>query len=349
MLRVMATTSPLGASETSEIGSASSGEEFDAGSGGQTAAPEFDAQPGGQAGGDDAGVAQHGTAQAPAARFKFGRREWPSQERAEQEFLSTVGRLQAAQRRMAEVEADRDALREAMKRGGRDSGETGASGQQQQVAEAIDKLLDPDSLDWELITGAMKERGPEVGMYLFAQKLSEALGKGFDARLGKVMEPFKGMHEGSQRAMKASSLWDGAVTAVDENGSMYFPELSDPENLRTAMAIWREITDGMPEEVAMHPRMARMAILEMRAMQAAEAGAAPASSGSAGAGEAVDPGSVANAAVRAVTQRARGRGALPPGRGQQPGARQAPETEEQRIRRSLMQSGQETGALGFRR
>ncbi len=346
----MATTSPVGASDAGDIGSASSGEEFDAGTGSEQGGgdPSFDAAPR-----DAVGVAQPAAASAEQAqRFKFGRREWPSQERAEQEFLSTVGRLQAAQRRMAEVEADRDALREAMKRGGGGSGEAGASGAQQAVAEAVDKLLDPDSLDWELITGAMKERGPEVGMYLFAQKLSEALGKGFDARIGKVMEPFKGMHEGSQRAIRASQLWDGAVTAVDEAGSMYFPELSEPQNLQTAMAIWREITDGMPEEVAMHPRMARMAILEMRAMLAAEGGGAASStgSGSAGAGSAVDPGAVAQQAARAAGARARGRGVLPPGRGQQPGQRAAaPETEEQRIRRSLMQSGQETGALGFRR
>jgi hypothetical protein len=283
--------------------------------------------------------------------FKFGRREWPSQQRAEQEFLNTIGRLQSVQRMLGDRDRELETLRAAvagMKAGG-GSG-AGASGSEQGVEaakDAVARLLDPDSLDWELITGAMQERGPEVGLYLFAQKVAEALEKGFEGRTSKLLEPFKGMHEGSQRAVQAGQLWDGAVTATDENGALYFPELADPGNLQTAMAIWREITDGMPPEVAMHPRMARMAILEMRAMLNAEGGGT--GSGSAGAGSSVDPGAVAEQAARAAGQRAAGRGALPSGRGTAPGARERAETEADRIKRSLLTAGQEVGGLGFRR
>lgn len=282
--------------------------------------------------------------------FKFGRREWPSQQRAEQEFLNTIGRLQSAQRMLGDRDRELETLRAAvagMKAGG--GAGAGASGSEQGVEaakDAVARLLDPDSLDWELITGAMAEKGPEVGLYLFAQKIAEALEKGFEGRTSKLLEPFKGMHEGSQRAVQAGQLWDGAVTATDEAGNLYFPELADPGNLQTAMAIWREITDGMPPEVAMHPRMARMAILEMRAMLSAEGGST--GSGSAGAGS-VDPGAVAEQAARAAGQRAAGRGALPSGRGTAPGARERAETEADRIKRSLLTAGQEVGGLGFRR
>jgi hypothetical protein len=328
----------------SDIGSASSGIEFDA-------KPSVDAQADG-----DGGAVSPVVPGAPVAEpFKFGRRQWPSQERAEQEFLATVGRLQASERRAAERERELETLRMAVQRGQVGAagapGETGSSAGAA-VEEAAAAILDPDSLDWELITDAMKERGPEVGLYLFAQKLSQALGKGFDARLKGVTEQLSGYEQGSRLAHQASELWDGAVMAAGEDGALYFPELSDPQSLSTAMAIWREITDGMPPEVAIHPRMARMAILEMRAMQGAEGESAEGNgtgSGSAGAGPAVDPGQVAAGAVRRAAQAAGARGVLPPGRGTQPGRREAPETEESRIKRTLMTSGQEVGQLCFRR
>lgn len=334
------------ASGTSELGPASSGQ-------------EFDARP---AGAEPPGIGEGEAPLVPgapqSAPFKFGRRQWPSQERAENEFLNTVGRLQAVQRQLNERETELQTLRAAVQRGGGGGGVAGASGDggsspQEAVEEAAAAILDPDSLDWELITDAMRDRGPEVGLYLFAQKLAGALGTGFDARMKSVTETLSGFEQGTRAARQASQLWDGAVMATDpESGELHFPELSEPQNLQTAMAIWREITDGMPPEVAMHPRMARMAILEMRAMLADEAGAAEGNgngSNSAGGEPAVNPGQVAAKAVRRMSQAAGARGALPPGRGTQPGARERPETEESRIKRTLMSSGQEVGALGFRR
>jgi hypothetical protein len=336
---------------SSDIGSASSGAEFDArGSGGA-----------GEAGGDGGGFPGAGAddpAQGGAAPFQFGRRQWPSQERAENEFLNTIGRLQATQRQLQDRDRELETLRAFATKAGAGGGGAGegASGGEgaATVQEAVDQILDPDSLDWELITDAMRERGPEVGLYLFAQKLSGALGKGFDARMKTMSETLSGFQQGSQMAQQAGKLWDGAVMAAAEDGNLYFPELSTPENLQTAMAIWREITDGMPPEVAFHPRMARMAILEMRAMLAAEGGGGAtdgngAGSGSADAGPAVNPEAVAAAHVQRATAQAAGRGVLPPGRGTQPGARQRPETEESRIKRTLMSGGQEVGQLGFRR
>jgi hypothetical protein len=352
-------TSPSGASGgfsgagddgSSDLGPASSGLEFDARPGPADAGGESAAQPG-----VVPGQPAPGSDQAPQQElFTFGRRQWPNRERAENEFLNTIGRLQSAQRRLAEIEAERDTLRSVVNaRGPAGGGETdGAPGEGAAAAvqEAAEKLLDPDSLDWELISGAMQERGPEVGLYLFAQKLAEALGKGFDARMKGFSETLSGFQSGTQAAVKAGELWDGAVMAADEQGQLFFPELSSPENLQTAMAIWREITDGMPPELAFSPRMARVAILEMRAMQqgggAADDGTG---SGPAGADAGPSPEEVAAQHVARARMGAESRGVLPPGRGTQPGARPRPETEEARIKRSLLTSGQEVGLLGFRR
>lgn len=343
---------------STDIGSASSGSEFDA----RGVSGERQSRLSADSEGLESQQQQQGEqrelfpTQPESAPFKFGRRQWPSQQRAEDEFLSTVGRLQAAQRQLADRDRELETLRAAVSQGragggdGKDGADASGEGSSA-VAEAAAAILDPDSLDWELISDAMRERGPEVGLYLFAQKLSESLGKGFDARMKSVTESITGYERSTQAAVQASRLWDGAVMAADEGGQLYFPELSDPGNLQSAMAIWREITDGMPPEVAFHPRMARMAILELRAMLGDEAAAGNGNgSGSAGAqAPAVNPGSVADQAVRRAQAAAGSRGALPPGRGVQPGRREPPETEESRIRRTLMSSGQEVGALGFRR
>jgi hypothetical protein len=357
----MSTASPAGASGgfsggsgdggggASDIGSASSGQEFDARPSGGDGGGGGEGFPAG--GADDPADGQPG-----AAPFQFGRRQWPSQERAENEFLNTIGRLQSVQRQLQDRDRELETLRALATKAGVGGGGEGEGAQgpgAQTVQEAVDAILDPDSLDWELITDAMRERGPEVGLYLFAQKLAGALGKGFDARMKSVTESISGFQQGTQLAREAGKLWDGAVMAAGEDGQLYFPELSDPGNLQSAMAIWREITDGMPPEVAFHPRMARMAILELRAMLAGEGGMAGDGngngSGSAGAGPEVNPEQVAAAHVRRSMAAAAGRGALPPGRGVQPGAREKPASEEQRIKHSLMSGGQEVGQLGFRR
>lgn len=273
----------------------------------------------------------------------FGKRQWPSQERAESEFLTTVGRLQAAQRRIAELEADREAWR--AQNAGSASGE-GAGGGGSATAEeaAVQALLDPDSLDWELISGAMKERGPEVGVYLAVKQMAEKLSGNFDGRMKEALSPLAGIQQQTEAAGQAAQLWDGAVMAADEQGQLYFPELSDPQALNTVVSIWREITDGMSPEVANSPRMARMAVLEYRSMMDQSGQAQnPAEPG-------VDPTTAAAGAVAAQQAGAQTRGVLSPGRGRVPGAPpRRPQTEEEAIKASLMAGGQERGQLGFRR
>lgn len=241
---------------------------------------------------------------------------------------------------------------EALRRGSGAGGETPADpGVEGAGAEGSEEgpLFDIDSLDWQLISQAAAERGPAVGMYLMAKALTEALNGGIRDRMTKALEPFGQLRQHTMASVETARLWNSAQEAVGEDGSLIFPELSDPDPnvAQTVFDLWRQITDGMPAEVANSPRMVRSAILEYRLMSQAGAGG-DAGNGAAGG---VNPASVAAGAVGALRAGARSAGVLPTGRApaQVQRQRRSPETEEEKIRRSLLTEGQERSALGFRR
>lgn len=210
-------------------------------------------------------------------------------------------------------------------------------------------LVDIDSLDWQLISSAMQEKGPEVGLYLFAKALIEGLNSGIGSRMEKSLEPLGSLREHTMQSVQTAKLWQGAQEAVGQDGNMLFPELSDPQVAPVVFDIWRQITDGLPPEVANSPRMARTAVLEYRALTGGAGGGAVAGNGAGEGG--VDPQSVAAGVVGAMRAGARSAGVLPAGPGQTPvrQQRQRPQTEEEQIRQSLLSEGQERSPLGFRR
>ena len=226
-------------------------------------------------------------------------------------------------------------------------GETGAGDGGEGPDGADSPIVDIDSLDWQLIASATKERGPEVGMYLMAQKLIEALDGGFRDRMTKATKPFEDLRGHAMASAQTSKLWQGAMDALDAQGNLLFPEMADPAAAPLVFDIWRQITEGLPPEVANSPRMARTAVLEYRALTA---GGGPVAGG-AGDGGGVDPQAVASGFVGAMRAGARSTGVLPAGPGGSPvvRARQKPPTEEEQIRNSLLSEGQERSALGFRR
>lgn len=231
---------------------------------------------------------------------------------------------------------------------GAEQGGTGADG----AAEGEDgPLVDIDSLDWQLISSAMQEKGPEVGMYLFAKALVEGLNGGFQQRMGKALEPLGSLREHTMQSVATSRLWQGAQEATGGDGNLLFPELSDPQAAPLVFDIWRQITDGLPPEVANHPRMARSAILEYRALASAGGAGGGAVAGMGAGDGGVDPSQVAAGVVGAMRAGAQSAGVLPAGPNQT-GVRQQrprPQSEEERIRQSLLTEGQERSSLGFRR
>ena len=353
-----ALTSPgaAGASSGGDGGAGGGGGGEAQGSAGFAGDPALDAGgAGADAGGADPAGGDPAGPQKPSL-FNFAQRQWPNQERAEREFLTTIGRLQSAQRRTAELEALVEHYKTAgggAPGNGAAQGETGADGE----GEAGEQpLIDIDSLDWQLISTAMKERGPEVGLYLAMQAMANALGTGFDARMKTSLEPLNQLRTHATTSAQTARLWQGAADAVDGNGNLLFPELSDPKVGPIVFDIWNQITEGLPPEIANHPRMARTAILEYRALMAAQQSGAPAGPGggndAGGAGDgAVDPGAVAGGIVGAMRRGAASRGVLPAGAPQPPtpARRGKPMSEEDQIRASLLSEGQERSSLGFRR
>lgn len=232
--------------------------------------------------------------------------------------------------------------------GGAEQGGTGADG-----ADGAEEgpLVDIDSLDWQLISSAMQEKGPEVGMYLFAKALIEGLNSGIGSKMGRALEPLGSLREHTMQSVATSRLWQGAQEAVGADGNMLFPELSDPQAAPLVFDIWRQITDGLPPEVANHPRMARSAILEYRALASAGRAGGGAVAGNGAGDGGVDPNAVAASVVGAMRSGAQSAGILPAGpsqTGMRP-QRAKPQTEEERIRQSLLSEGQERSSLGFRR
>jgi hypothetical protein len=272
--------------------------------------------------------------------YTFGRRQWPSQERAEQEFLTNIGRLQAAQRRVAELEQTNAALLTAQQQGGAPAEQGGQSPAPD--GGELPALPEVGSFDWEMIQGAIQKDGADVGVYLFAKQLLEKLGPALDQRFTKMQEPLQQVQRGAEHAAQTEQLWQSAAVATDEGGQLYFPELADPNTATLAVQVWREMTHGMPPEAANRPQMVRAAMLELRSMM----GQQGAGNGQSGAGG-VDPNAVAAAAAHAQAQGAQP-GVLPPGgRQQPPGTRPAKLTEEQRIQQSLVRG--QGNPLGFSR
>jgi hypothetical protein len=151
------------------------------------------------------------------------------------------------------------------------------------------------------------------------------------------------------QSVATARLWQGAQEAVGADGNMLFPELSDPQVAPLVFDIWRQITDGLPPEVANSPRMARTAVLEYRALAGGAGGGQVAGNGAGDGG--VDPRAVAEGVVGAMRAGAQSAGVLPSGVGQTPVRQQRPkpQTEEEQIRQSLLSEGQERSPLGFRR
>jgi hypothetical protein len=339
-------TSPSGASDVggADVGGSGGGTQE---SGGYAGDPALDAGSGGS-GGDGSGVGSGGGDGPPQQQelFSFAQRQWPNQQRAEAEFLTTIGRLQARERRVAELEQLVESYKGLGGRApgeGADQGEAGAD-----VEGGEEPLVDVDSLDWQLISSAMRERGPEVGLYLFAKAMTDALGAGFGKRMESGLAPLNQLREHATVSAQGARLWQQAADAVDEGGQLMFPELADPAAGPLVFEIWNQITKGLPAEVANSPRMARSAILEYRAMQSG----ASAGNGVGGAGDegAVNPGQVAAGLVGAMRKQAGAQGVLPAGAPRptvRPRAK--PMTEEEQIRQSLMSEGQERSPLGFRR
>lgn len=320
--------------------------------------PAFDAGVGGAGGdGDGAGGADPAAPAASPELFRFAQRQWPNQERAEREFLTTIGRLQSEQRRVRELEQLVEDFRASRGQGGApdgaDPGETGAGGE----GEGEQPLVDIDSLDWQLIASAMADqsKGPAVGLYLAMKGLADALGKGFDGRMKTSLAPLEALRGHAMQSAQSARLWQAAADATDQGGNLHFPELSDPQAGPLVQDIWRQITEGLPPEVANSPRMVRSAILEYRALMAGQppVGDPGGGNGAGGAGDGgVNPNAVAASLVGAMRAGAQGAGVLPtPAGGRQPvpARRAKPQTEEDRIRQSLLSEGQERGTLGFRR
>jgi hypothetical protein len=240
-----------------------------------------------------------------------------------------------------ELEQTHAALLQAQQ-GGAPAGQGGQSPGTPPAAE-VAELPKVDSFDWEMIQGAIKQDGPEVGVYLFAKHLLEKLSPALEKKLEAVQEPLQQVQRGAEHAAQTESLWQQAAVAADEGGQLYFPELADPNMATLAVNVWREMTHGMPPEAANRPQMVRAAMLELRSMQAA----AKPGENSGQQGDGADPAAIAAAASQA--QGAQPVGVLPPQRGSQrpPGQRQPQLTEEQRIQQSLVRG--EGNPLGFSR
>lgn len=205
-----------------------------------------------------------GVAAAPApSRFRFAGREWDSQEQAENAWKANLGRnwqgrLEAAQRELADREALIGALQSRLVSGGLPG--QGAAAVPQAPAGPhgfAEKLV--KSGDLEFITGLLQDPDPQMGIQKFTVALADRMEREMNERLEAVrneeIAPIVRQRE-FERHM-------GGAMGVAKNLGSYFPELDaqnySPEAVEHQQAFVENLKQFPPGFAAQNPEFAMLA------------------------------------------------------------------------------------------